>query len=655
MSTERRAAPRPAGGADELPSLARLAASVGTHGAAPPAENASTTPEHTATMQLDALVTSTKEKFAASEQVPDVVPVEPVAAVDLPELEHWPEALKDTASETPAVKAGSAVKFQITPKWRRADAARLYMLYVNDSGHVRVLFPTRRHTDNHVDSTTGLVTTPPDGQSYLKFVPTSTDDVVELEAVYVAVVPEADAAQLSWLPDGLKPIRSSEELSQLTASLSNARVGKCTLLVINETAIERREAEAAAAAAAAESGSLWRLAHELCTGWHSNKNAPMGIRNVLTALDALDRLAGLRSPHLPASGAWRSTRGDDRQFSALYVLKGLTLSPRVHERLEEMRGQKNGAITMTVESFSEGTSLSSVADKINQDCFQGTGEKIPKIVDSAALEDADVVLLAAEHVERQWAEPFELEEAPGWFRVSASVGTKCRMMTVEPAANSGSRYFEGDTYEGVLLPTLHPPPPGSSPNLPKRPSSMHALLVLPKASDAEAMRKAFEEIKDTGPEKLRQVLAAPPALATVRMPLMTLELQPKDVTERCRRALPRLVDSPITGLLAPDKPLKVGVVNHSAVVKVTEKGLSAAAATAINMTRGAAPPEPKYTKRLDFDRGFHLWLLERVDVSKKAGDPGFDFQVAYYACIEDATGLSPPADSAPPAGSPQAV
>jgi serine protease inhibitor len=216
--------------------------------------------------------------------------------------------------------------------------------------------------------------------------------------------------------------------------------------------------------------------------------------------------------------------------------------------------------------------------RINGWVEERTERRIKDLVPAGGVQSAtSLVLVNALYFLGDWAQPFEKHAThPRPFHLSAA-----RQKDV-PTMNrrGGFRFVERPDLKALALPY--------------KGGQMSMLLVLPQAKDGlEAVERALTA-------QALEALVASLKAQDVLVALPKFEVNPAEslaLAELLREMGMASAFDPgradFTGMADPPDPrqrLAIGAVFHKAFVRVDEKGTEAAAATAVGMLAGAAPP-----------------------------------------------------------------
>ena len=227
---------------------------------------------------------------------------------------------------------------------------------------------------------------------------------------------------------------------------------------------------------------------------------------------------------------------------------------------------------------------------INQWVAEKTASKIVDLVNPDAITpDMKLSLVNAVYINGPWKEPFpEKATAPADFFISPAKPVKTKMMHRIDMSHAKSNYFDSTDYQAVGLPTAD--------------RIVQLILISPKGNIPLAnLEKKIDEkfLANT-------VAGLSPRTLDLKMPKFKIRQSQnfQDILSRMGAKLAMLVGADFSGIDGGADKLYISAIVHQAVVEVHEKGLEAAAATAVMMEVGAAPPKPETPLKVTIDRPF---------------------------------------------------
>ncbi len=267
----------------------------------------------------------------------------------------------------------------------------------------------------------------------------------------------------------------------------------------------------------------------------------------------------------------------------LFAQKTLPLQPAFLSLLQD----DYGAPLQTVDFESDPNgALQSIDGWVSQN----TAGMIPQLLQPGDVDSSTLLVLAdALYFHGLWEAPFDpATTSPGPFQVSAQQSVQVPMMGADVA---GASYYRGSGFALLELPYQ---------------SHTAMDIVLPDAVDGLPQLEA--QLTAQSLQSWLGQLAIPPGGGAIAVQLPRFDLDVRTVLNQPLQAL---------GLTAPfhgadfsgidgAHDLSISKVVHEAVLKVTEAGTEAAAATAVVMT-GALPAPPSTT----FDANHPFLLLIR--------------------------------------------
>lgn len=226
---------------------------------------------------------------------------------------------------------------------------------------------------------------------------------------------------------------------------------------------------------------------------------------------------------------------------------------------------------------------------INDWVAQATHDKIKDLLPPRAVDDATrLVLVDAIYLKAHWAKEFEAgETAPAPFKVSGA-GTK------QVATMHGELYADWGAHAGARVLDL------------SYRGGLAMLVVVPDSASLAAVESAYQR-EGFAPFMNAAVASKSHGGIIVALPKFEvatkIELSPALAAMGVKTAFTGAAD--FSGMSSD--PVKLSSVIHQAWIKVDEAGTEAAAATAVEMAAGAAPPVST-PPHFDVDRSFLFFV-----------------------------------------------
>ncbi|MFB9275189.1 serpin family protein [Cohnella cellulosilytica] len=244
---------------------------------------------------------------------------------------------------------------------------------------------------------------------------------------------------------------------------------------------------------------------------------------------------------------------------------------------------------------------------INEWTEDATGGRIKRMLPSVEAEAALYVLNAV-YFNGAWTKPFNAKAtADGSFHVSDSETVPVQMMS----SGGYFQYAKKDGYEAVRLPYG------------KREAAYMAIVLPDKGVPVSELSAKLA----ADPQRLTEEYEA--RQGRIEMPKLRLEYD-ADLEAALRDSGIKLAFEPSRSdfsAMAPEPPnLFISRVTHRTALSVDEEGTEAAAATALEMLAGAAPPDQPF--QLTVDRPFIAAIVDRdtgcILFAGAVFDPGDD-------------------------------
>ncbi|MGO9975377.1 MAG: serpin family protein [Solirubrobacteraceae bacterium] len=235
-----------------------------------------------------------------------------------------------------------------------------------------------------------------------------------------------------------------------------------------------------------------------------------------------------------------------------------------------------------------GTAPDTARKEINSWVAQQTQQLIPELMPPGSITAQTLLVLAnAIYLKAHWANPFLTSmTSPDQFFPASGPPVQVPFMSQE---QSPYAYSERAGYEAIELPYLN--------------SSLTMLAIMPSPGTIAG----FEH--ELTPARLQSIVdSLHNGIVDLAMPKLKLSVNTDLSAELSALGMPIAFEdgADFTGI-APQPPLKIGVVEHAAVLKVDEAGTTAAGATGIGIVGSAAPLQAASIK---LDHPFLLFLRD---------------------------------------------
>ncbi len=235
-----------------------------------------------------------------------------------------------------------------------------------------------------------------------------------------------------------------------------------------------------------------------------------------------------------------------------------------------------------------GTAPDTARQEINSWVAQQTQQLIPELMPPGSITGQTLLVLAnAIYLKAHWANPFLTSmTSPEQFFPASGPPAQVPFMSQE---QSPYAYSESAGYEAIELPYLD--------------SSLTMLAIMPSPGTIAD----FEH--ELTPARLQRIVGSlHNGIVALAMPKLKLSVSTDLSAELSALGMPIAFENgaDFTGI-APQPPLKIGVVEHAAVLKVDEAGTTAAGATGIGIVGSAAPLQAASIK---LDHPFLLFLRD---------------------------------------------
>ena len=227
---------------------------------------------------------------------------------------------------------------------------------------------------------------------------------------------------------------------------------------------------------------------------------------------------------------------------------------------------------------------------INQWVADKTANKIVDLLSPDAITpEMKLTLVNTVYINGPWKGPFpEKATASADFFLSPNKAVKTKMMHRIDESQAKSNYFESTDYRAIGLPTAD--------------QVVQLILISPKGKTPLATIE--KKLNETFLAKT--VAGLGPRTLDLKMPKFKIRQSQKfqDILSHMGAKLAMRPGADFSGIDGGADKLYISSIVHQAVVEVHEKGLEAAAATAVMMETGRAHLKPETPLKVTIDRPF---------------------------------------------------